>query len=86
MVYVYFGPLTARPDPDPAEVADVEFLSAEEIKRRIARQPEAFTYWLKHYFANHFPDIAQHAKSAARSAILRRAIASRKSAPLLARR
>ena len=68
-VYVYFGPLTAQPQPDPAEVSDVEFVSADEIRRRIAREPEAFTYWLRHYFENHFADIARLAKQAARTAI-----------------
>ena len=38
-VYVYFGPLIAQPNPDPAEVSEVEFASADEIARRIARQP-----------------------------------------------
>ena len=69
LVYVYFGPLTVPPQPDPAEVSDVEFVAPEEISRRIAREPEAFTYWLRHYFKNHFADIAQLAKQAARTAI-----------------
>jgi isopentenyl-diphosphate delta-isomerase len=67
-VYVYFGPLIARPNPDPAEVAEVEFASAEEIARRIARQPDAFVYWLRHYFENHGSQIARFAKRAAREA------------------
>ena len=52
-VYVYFGPLIAQPEPDPAEVSEVEFASADEITRRIARQPDGFVYWLRHYFENH---------------------------------
>jgi isopentenyl-diphosphate Delta-isomerase len=67
-VYVYFGPLIAQPKPDPAEVSDVEFASADEIARRIARQPEGFVYWLRHYFENHGPQIARLAKRAARDA------------------
>ena len=73
-VYVYFGPLTADPEPDPAEVADVEFASTDEIKRRMARQPDAFTYWLRHYFENHYRDVVQLAKAAQ---------ASRRISPLL---
>jgi isopentenyl-diphosphate Delta-isomerase len=68
-VYVYFGPLTAQPNPDPAEVSDVEFASAEEIARRIAREPDAFVYWLRHYFENHGTEIARLAKRTARSAL-----------------
>lgn len=67
-VYVYFGPLIAPPNPDPVEVSDVEFASADEIARRIARQPEKFVYWLRHYFENHGPEIARLAKRAARLA------------------
>jgi isopentenyl-diphosphate delta-isomerase len=69
LVYVYFGPLKALPQPDPAEVSDVEFAAPEEIRRRIARDPDAFVYWLRHYFKNHFPAIARLAKQAARTAI-----------------
>jgi len=82
-VYVYFGPLAGEPDPDPAEVAEVEFLSAEEIRRRIARAPEAFTYWLKHYFENHYPQIARLANA---TAPRRGSEKPRKSAALAARR
>jgi isopentenyl-diphosphate Delta-isomerase len=61
-VYVYFGPLRSRPRPDPAEVADVELLSVDEIGRRIKRAPGSFTYWFKHYFENHHAEIARLAK------------------------
>jgi isopentenyl-diphosphate delta-isomerase len=58
-VYVFFGPLTGKPDPDPAEVAEVEFVAAEEARRRIARRPGDYAYWLKHYFEKHYADIAR---------------------------
>lgn len=67
-VYVYFGPLVAQPNPDPAEVSDVEFASVDEIARRMARQPDGFVYWLRHYFKNHGPEIARLAKRTARAA------------------
>jgi isopentenyl-diphosphate delta-isomerase len=67
-VYVYFGALRAAPKPDPAEVATVDFASVAEIKRRIAREPGAFAYWLRHYFENHLGDITRLAAKAARSA------------------
>ena len=67
-VYVYFGPLTAQPNPDPAEVSDVEFTTAEEIARRIGREPDAFVYWLRHYFENHGSEIARLAKRTGRTA------------------
>lgn len=67
-VYVYFGPLIEQPNPDPAEVSDVEFATVDEIARRIAREPGKFVYWLRHYFENHKAEIARCAKRAARSA------------------
>jgi isopentenyl-diphosphate delta-isomerase len=69
LVYVYFGPLMAPPRPDPAEVSEVEFVAPDEIRRRIARAPDAFAYWLRHYFRNHFAAIARLSKQAARKAI-----------------
>jgi isopentenyl-diphosphate Delta-isomerase len=67
-VYVYFGPLVEQPNPDPAEVSEVEFASADEIAQRIAREPSKFVYWLRHYFNNHGSEIARFAKRAARTA------------------
>jgi isopentenyl-diphosphate Delta-isomerase len=85
-VYVYFGPLMAQPNPDPAEVSDVEFASADEVARRIARQPEGFVYWLRHYFENHGPEIARLAKRAARLAKPISGARSRKREAMAARR
>jgi isopentenyl-diphosphate Delta-isomerase len=67
-VYVYFGALHGRPKPDPAEVAAVEFASPTEIKRRIAQRPNAYAYWLRHYFEHHFADIKRLAAEASRDA------------------
>ena len=67
LVYVFFGPLTAPPRPDPAEISAVQIANPAEVKRRIARQPMAFAYWLRHYMQNHAADIARLANIAARS-------------------
>jgi isopentenyl-diphosphate Delta-isomerase len=63
-VYVYFGRLQAQPQPHPAEVADVDYLSCSEIDRRIKRDPDSFTFWFKHYFRNHGADIVRLANKA----------------------
>ena len=68
LVYAYFGPLKMQPQPEPAEVSDVAFASPDEIRRRITREPDAFAYWLKHYFKHHFADIARLTKLAAQTA------------------
>jgi isopentenyl-diphosphate delta-isomerase len=65
LVYVYFGQLQAEPKPDPAEVADVAHWSFDDINRRIAREPDSFTFWFKHYFRNHGAEIARLAKRTA---------------------
>jgi isopentenyl-diphosphate Delta-isomerase len=85
-VYVYFGPLTAQPNPDPAEVSEVEFASADEIARRMARQPDAYVYWLRHYFKNHGSQIALLAKRLAREASPAPLLRSRKRETAAARR
>ena len=66
-VYVFFGRLRDEPRPDPAEVAAVQSLSPDEIKRRIDKSPQSFTYWLRHYFEHHLADIARHVEKAARA-------------------
>lgn len=65
LVYVYFGRLTGRPKPDPAEVAQIELLSVAETARRLARKPDAFAVWLAHYFRRHRREIARCARAAA---------------------
>jgi isopentenyl-diphosphate delta-isomerase len=66
-VYVYFGRLAGEPRPDPAEIADVAFLSCDEITLRIKTDPNSFAFWFRHYFGNHAADIARLAKKASRS-------------------
>jgi len=68
-VYVYFGPLRSNLDANPAEVSALEFVGVEEVRRRIAREPHCFTYWLRHYFRNHFDDIARLAQKTAHDAM-----------------
>ena len=66
-VYVFFGRLSGEPHPDPSEVAAVQSLSLDEIKRRIGKSPQSFTYWLRHYLEHHPADIAGHIDKVARS-------------------
>ncbi len=72
-VYVYFGPLCSAPDPNPAEIAKVEFASVGDLGRRIKREPECFTFWLKHYFRHHLDDIARLASETSREPYSNRA-------------
>jgi isopentenyl-diphosphate delta-isomerase len=65
-VYVYFGRLRSQPRPDPDEIADIAHLSVDDISARIARKPNAFTFWFKHYFRNHGAEIARLAQRTSR--------------------
>jgi isopentenyl-diphosphate delta-isomerase len=65
-VYVYFGRLKSEPSPDPAEIADIAYLSFDDIGRRIKREPHSFTFWFKHYLRNHGAEIARLAEKASR--------------------
>jgi isopentenyl-diphosphate delta-isomerase len=67
-VYVYFGALRSRPQPHPAEISQVEFASVADISRRIRQKPDAFVFWLKHYFRHHQADIARFARAASAGA------------------
>jgi isopentenyl-diphosphate Delta-isomerase len=58
-VYVYFGTLQSEVEPDPAEVAKVDFMSVRDIGRRIKNDPDSFAVWFKHYFKNHGAEIAR---------------------------
>lgn len=64
-VYVFFGPLTMRPNPNPDEVSQIEFEDASAIARRIKQRPDAFTCWLRHYFENHRDEIERCLQPAA---------------------
>jgi isopentenyl-diphosphate delta-isomerase len=63
LVYVYFGRLKSQPKPNPAEVADLEFLSLTELNRRMKQKPGDFTYWMKHYIRHHRGEIARHIRA-----------------------
>jgi isopentenyldiphosphate isomerase len=54
-------------NPDPAEVSDVEFASADDIARGIASKPDRYVYWLRHA-KNHGSEIARIARRTAREA------------------
>lgn len=53
IVYVYFGLAPADLALDPAEVAQVAHLSLPELLADIARRPQRYAYWLRHYMKNH---------------------------------
>jgi len=66
LVYVYFGRLKSQAQPNPAEVAELEFVSLRDVSRRIKQKPKAFTHWMKHYVRHHYGEIARHIQAETR--------------------
>jgi isopentenyl-diphosphate Delta-isomerase len=50
----YEGPVT----PDPAEVAEWKWMPFEALTDDLARRPQLYTVWLRHYFREHYDAIA----------------------------
>jgi len=81
-VYVYFGEIAVSVKPNADEVVDVDFLTPDEIHRRMQQEPSSFTYWLRYYFRMHGAEIAKLSAQSPRDSI-GRPLASR-SAPSIA--
>ncbi len=59
-VHMFLGDVdrdTFRANPDPAEVAEVRWVGAEQLRREIDATPLAFTPWFRIYVSR-FPDLA----------------------------
>ncbi|MBI5688748.1 MAG: isopentenyl-diphosphate Delta-isomerase [Verrucomicrobia bacterium] len=57
IVYVYFGPVPAQVDPNPAEVARVARQDLAKLEADIRRRPRRYAYWLRHYLKSHLPAV-----------------------------
>ena len=55
MVHLFVGVYDGPVMPDPEEAADTAWASRTELRARIARRPEAYTYWFRHYL-RHYAD------------------------------
>jgi isopentenyl-diphosphate delta-isomerase len=49
IVHMFVGFYDGAVTPDPAEVSGYDWLSRAELRQRMAAQPEAYTYWFRHY-------------------------------------
>jgi isopentenyl-diphosphate Delta-isomerase len=45
--HVFFGRFNGKPKPNKEEVSDWKWLSLEELKKDIEKNPKKYTYWLK---------------------------------------
>ena len=55
VVHLFVGAYDGAVTPDPAEVAAYDWLSRAQLRSRIAREPDAYTYWFRHYM-RHYAD------------------------------
>jgi isopentenyl-diphosphate delta-isomerase len=55
VVHLFAGAYDGSVTPDPAEVAAYDWVSRAELRARIAADPEAYTYWFRHYM-RHYAD------------------------------
>ncbi len=65
IVAVYFGVTPPELAPNPAEVAKTTELSLSALLRDIARRPQRYAYWLRHYLRRHEAAV-RHGIAAAR--------------------
>lgn len=68
IVYVYFGSTPATLQLNPAEVARVAQLSLGQLQGDIARHPQRYAYWLRHYMKNHYAALRRGLTAARRQA------------------
>ena len=45
--HVFFGKFDSKPEPNPGEVDDWKWISLEELRKDIRKNPDDYTYWLK---------------------------------------
>jgi isopentenyl-diphosphate delta-isomerase len=45
--HVFIGRFDGKPDPDPEEAEGWKWVSLEELKRDVQKNPENYTYWLR---------------------------------------
>jgi len=45
--HVFFGKFDGKPEPNPKEVDEWKWVSLEELRKDIQKNPDDYTYWLK---------------------------------------
>jgi isopentenyl-diphosphate Delta-isomerase len=63
VVHAFGGTYQGPVAPDPAEVAEWKWMPFEALTDDLARRPELYTVWLRHYFREHYDAIAGWMKS-----------------------
>jgi isopentenyl-diphosphate delta-isomerase len=63
VVHMFHGHYDGAVRPNATEVMDFRWSSRDRLLSDVARQPEAFTYWFRHYLLQHADAIFQGATS-----------------------
>ncbi len=53
VVHMFHGQFDGEPRPNPDEVMDCGWFSRERLIEDVARNPQAYTYWFRHYLEEH---------------------------------
>jgi isopentenyl-diphosphate delta-isomerase len=57
LVYVFFGSAPGEFALNPAEVADIGWMTLAELQSDVERRPRRYAYWLRYYLKNHYGEI-----------------------------
>jgi isopentenyl-diphosphate Delta-isomerase len=59
LVYVFAGRLTGAENLNPDEVSETRLISLDGLVDDVAKSPQRYAYWLRHYLAAHAQDLRQ---------------------------
>lgn len=63
LVYVYGGRIADMARPNPEEVSETRVVALDALIADVARRPEGYVYWLRHYLDRHADDLAAMAEA-----------------------
>ncbi len=55
--HIYIGFYEDNPNPNAEEVANYKWITMQNLRYDIAKNPDSYTYWLKHIMAHHYHQI-----------------------------
>lgn len=61
IVHMFHGEYEGDPSPDATEVMDYAWFSRAHLISDVARRPESYTFWFRHYLRRHQDEIFQGA-------------------------
>ncbi|MDX9847058.1 MAG: isopentenyl-diphosphate Delta-isomerase [Tenuifilaceae bacterium] len=61
--HIYIGFYEDNPHPNSIEVANYKLITMQNLKEDIAKNPDNYTYWLKHIMAHHYQQILDAVES-----------------------